>query len=68
LNFVLRNPEKKGFHKILSSKTVSIIIRKKHQISISDWFLKDHVTLKIGVMMPNIQLCYHRNKLHFKIH
>jgi len=28
--------------------------------------LKDHVTLKAEVMMLKIQLCYHRNKLHFK--
>jgi len=28
-------------------------------------FLKDHVTLKTGVMMLKIQI--HRNKLHFKI-
>jgi len=24
-------------------------------------FLKDHVALKIGVMMLKIQLCHHRN-------
>jgi len=29
-------------------------------------FLKDHVTLKTGVMMLKIQI--HRNKLHFKIY
>jgi len=27
-----------------------------HQILILEWFLKDHVTLKTGVMMLNIQL------------
>jgi len=26
-----------------------------HQILILEWFLKDHVTLKTGVMMLNIQ-------------
>ncbi len=30
-------------------------------------FLKDHVILKTWVMME-IQLCHHRNKLHFKIY
>jgi len=29
----------------------------KHQISILEWFLKDCVTLKTGVMMLKIQLC-----------
>ncbi len=29
----------------------------EHQISILEWFLKDHVTLKTGVMMLKIQLC-----------
>ncbi len=37
------------------------------QISILEWFLKDHVTLKTGVMMLKIQLRNHRNKVHFKI-
>jgi len=40
----------------------------KQQISILESFLKDHVTLKTGVMMPKIQLCHQRNKLHFKIY
>ncbi len=34
----------------------------------SEGFLKDHVTLKTGVMMLKIQLYHHRNKLHFKIY
>ncbi len=29
----------------------------EHQTSILEWFLKDHVTLKTGVMMLKIQLC-----------
>ncbi len=33
--------------------------------SISEWFLKDHATLKTGVMILKIKLCHHRNKLHF---
>jgi len=33
----------------------------KLKISILDWFLKDHVTLKTWVMMLKIQLWYHRN-------
>ncbi len=38
------------------------------QISILEWFLKDHVRLKTGVMMLKIQLCHHRSKLHFKMY
>ncbi len=37
----------------------------EQQISILVWFLKDRVTLKPGVMMLKIQLCRHRNNLHF---
>ncbi len=29
---------------------------------------QDHVTLKTRVSMLKIQLCYHRNKLHFKLY
>ncbi len=29
----------------------------EQQINILDWFLKDHVTMKTGVMMLKIQLC-----------
>ncbi len=35
-------------------------------IRILEWFLKDHVTVKTGVMMLKIQL-YHHRKLHFNI-
>ncbi len=35
----------------------------KHQISILKWFLKNHVTLKTGVMAA----AKNRNKIHFKI-
>jgi len=38
-----------------------------HQIIILERFLNDRATLKTGVMMLEIQLCHHRNKLHFKI-
>ncbi len=40
----------------------------EQQISISEWFLKDHETKtwKIGVMMLKIQLCHQRNKLYSK--
>jgi len=37
------------------------------QISILDLFLKDHVTLKTGVMMLKIQRCHHRNKLYIEM-
>ncbi len=29
----------------------------KQQISMLEWFLKDHVTLETGVMMLKIQIC-----------
>jgi len=35
----------------------------KHQISILELFLKDHVTLKTGIKMLKFQLCHHRNKV-----
>ncbi len=38
----------------------------EHQISILEWLLRDHVTLKTGVMAADFQLCYHRNKSCFK--
>jgi len=40
----------------------------EQQISLLELFVKDHVTLKTGVMMLTIQLCHHRSKLHFKIY
>ncbi len=40
----------------------------EQQISILEWFLKDHVTLKTEVMMLKIQFWNQRNKLHFKIY
>ncbi len=36
----------------------------EQQISILEWVLKDHVTLKTGVMMQTIQLCI--TCIHFK--
>ncbi len=36
------------------------------QMSISEWFLKDHVALKTGVMMLEIQRCI--TDIHFKIY
>ncbi len=37
----------------------------EQQISILEWFLKDHVTLKTGVMMLKINF-YHRNNYILK--
>jgi len=37
----------------------------ENQIGIVELFLKDHVTLKTGVMMLKIHLCHNRNKLNF---
>ncbi len=40
---------------------------KKYFLSgILEWFLKDHVTLKTGVMMLKIQRHHHRNTLFKK--
>ncbi len=39
----------------------------EQQISISEWFLKNHVTLKTEVMMLKIQLCHYRNKLQVQM-
>ncbi len=36
-----------------------------HQISISEWFLKDHVTLTV-VWLLKLQHCHGMNKWHFK--
>ncbi len=33
----------------------------EYQISILEWFLKDHVTLKTWVIMLKIQICHHWN-------
>jgi len=55
----LKNPEKM-FHGFFKNFSTTLILRK-HQISILEWFLKDHVTLKTGVMMLKIQLCQQRN-------
>ncbi len=45
----------------ISEKTFTILIISEmfleQQISILEGFLKDHVTLKTGVMMLKIQLC-----------
>ncbi len=38
----------------------------EQQISILEWFLKDHVTYHTGVMMLKIQLYNHSNKLYLK--
>ncbi len=59
-----KNPEKKKFSQ--KSSTVFNIDNNKEtflelQISILEWFLKDHVTLKTGMLLLKIQLCNHMN-------
>ncbi len=46
-------------------KTVrkQIVNNKKCFLSILEWFLKDHVTLKAGVMMQKISALHHRNNI-----
>jgi len=51
-SFEVNNPEKKNNHTL--HKTVNVL---EQQIIQLEWFLKDHVTLKTGVMMLSIQLC-----------
>ncbi len=36
----------------------------EQQISVLELFLKDHVTLKTGVMMLKMQLCHHINNFN----
>ncbi len=38
----------------------------EQKISILERILEDHMTLRIGAMMLEIQLCHRSNKLHFK--
>ncbi len=58
LNFeVIKESWKKyhDFHKnIKQKKKINMVL--EHQISILEWFLKNHVTLMIGVMMLKMQL------------
>ncbi len=59
------------FHKNTKHNCFQLIILEmflKHQISILEWFLRDHVTDHVtGALMLKIQLCHHKNQLHFKI-
>ncbi len=72
------NPEKNGMYsimvltKILNSTTVFNInnnnnkkVFLEHQISILKLFLKDHLTLKTGVMTDENSVCHQKNKLIF---
>jgi len=58
-----------GFHKNIKLHFQNRYRNNKceYQISILEWFLKYHVTLKTGVRMLKIQLCHHGYKWHFKI-
>ncbi len=40
----------------------------QHQVSILEWFLKYHVTLKTEVMVAENSALHHMYKLHFEIH
>ncbi len=40
----------------------------EHQICLSEWFLKDHVTQKTWVIAAENSAFHHRNKLHFKVY
>ncbi len=58
--------------KLRSATAIVFITYKKmfleYQISILEWFLKNRVTLKTGVMAAEHSAGHHRNKLHFKLH
>jgi len=43
-------------HTIHVNKSTILILFLEEQIIILEWFLKDHVTLKTGVIMLKIQL------------
>ncbi len=46
------------FHEMIhTAQLFSTLIRNEQQIIILEWFLKDQVTVKTGVMMLKIQLC-----------
>ncbi len=53
-----------------SNKNVPQVLKfhtDNKSVSILEWVLKDHVTLKTGVMMLEIQLCVtEQNKYRFK--
>ncbi len=53
---------KKIYIYISSTTIFNIDTNKKCFFSILEGFLKDHVTLKTGVMMLKIQFLHHRNK------
>jgi len=58
-----------GFLRNIKQHNFSILIEKFIflQIFILEGFLKDHMTLKTGVMMLKIQLYHHKNNVYFKI-
>ncbi len=52
---ILKKGKNHGFHKnIKQKKKFNMVL--EHQISILEWFLKNHVTLMIRVMMLKMQL------------
>ncbi len=71
--YSLKNAEKQNVswfpQKLLHSTTVFNIDNNKKYF----WALNQHIGmisegLKTGVMMLKIQLCHHRNELHFKMY
>ncbi len=49
--------KKKIIHKNIKQHNFDNTFFLNQQISILEWFLNDHVTLKTGVMMLKIKLC-----------
>jgi len=54
-----------GYYRNLKKQLFSILIIRN--VSWAPRFLKDHVTLKTGVIMLKMWICHHRNELRFKI-
>jgi len=44
------------------------MIITEYQISILEWFLKDHVTLQTRVMIDENAALHHRNKLYLEVY
>ncbi len=55
------------FYSMAEMVLTLIIITNVSQMSILEWFLKDHVTLKTGVMMLEIHLNIYSQNSYFKL-
>ncbi len=68
LYFVFIKESRKKYITVAQKYKAAIVFNiynKQPAISILKGFLKDHMTLKIGVMMLKIQFWHHSNKYNF---